>query len=39
MFRRLSYLQLVLEQVLLVGQLAVETEELGLLLRHFLNRC
>lgn len=36
MFCRLSYLQLVLEQVLLVGQLAIETEEFGLLLRHFL---
>ena len=39
MFRWPSYLQLVLEQVFLVGQLAVETEELGLLLRHFLNGC
>lgn len=30
------YLQLVLQQVLFVGELAVETEELGLLGRHFL---
>ena len=31
-FAGLTYLQLVLEQVLLVGKLAVETEEFGLLL-------
>ena len=34
-----SYLELVLEEVLLVGELAVQAEELGLLLRHFLLRC
>ena len=31
-----SYLELVLKQVFLVGELAVKTEEFGLLLRHFL---
>ena len=31
-FAGLTYLQLVLEQVLLVGKLAIETEEFGLLL-------
>ena len=31
-FTGLTYLQLVLEQVLLVGKLAIETEEFGLLL-------
>lgn len=36
-FTGLTYLQLVLEQVLLVGKLAIETEEFGLLLGHFLN--
>ena len=36
-FAGLTYLQLVLEQVLLVGKLAIETEEFGLLLGHFLN--
>jgi hypothetical protein len=32
-----AYLELVLQQVLLVGQLAVEAEELGLVRRHFLH--
>jgi hypothetical protein len=31
-----TYLQLVLKQVLLVGELAVEAEQLGLIRRHFL---
>lgn len=35
-FAGLTYLQLVLEQVLLVRKLAIETEEFGLLLGHFL---
>jgi hypothetical protein len=33
---RQPYLQLVLEQVLLVGKLAVQAEELLLVCRHFL---
>jgi hypothetical protein len=32
-----TYLELVLEQVLLVGQLAVQAEEFGLVGRHFLH--
>ena len=34
--RGAAYLELVLQQVLLVWQLAVQAEELGLLRRHFL---